>query len=168
MQTWLTVFVAIAAAAILLQTAILIAFYLLFRQMNSGVRQLSAGFESRVSPLLNRVRLLLEESQSDLHDIVHDTAEVARTVRVNSRRFDRLLEEAADRLRLQIVHADRLITGALDTVEDSVKELQDSLVEPVRTVTAFARGVRAGVDFFRGRSRVPERRREAEDEGLFV
>ena len=168
MQTWVAVFVVIAAVALVLQTVILFAFYLLFQRLSVELTQVSNSVESRLSPLLNRIRILLEESQSDLHDIVHDTAEVARTVRANSRRFDRLLEEAADRLRVQLVHADRLVTGALDTVEDSVKELKDSLVEPVRTVTAFVRGVKAGVNFFRGRTHVQERRREAEDEGLFV
>ncbi len=168
MQTWLAVFVAITAAAFLLQTAILFGLYLVFRRMSGEITRLSTSVESRVFPILNRVQGLLEKSESDLHDIVHDTAEVARTVRANTRRVDRLLEEAADRLRLQVVHADRLVSGALDTVEDSIKELQDSLIEPVRTVTAFVRGVRAGVNFLRGRSHVPERRREAEDEGLFV
>ncbi|HVB97855.1 MAG TPA: hypothetical protein VNJ12_00785 [Candidatus Dormibacteraeota bacterium] len=168
MQIWVQIFVVIAAVALVLQTAILVALYLIFNRISVDITRISTSVESQLTPLLNRVRLLIEESQSDLHDIVHDTAEVARTVRANSRRFDRLLEEAADRLRGQIVHADRLVTGAMDTVEDSVKELQNSLVEPVRTVTAFVRGVKAGVNFFRGRSHVPERRREAEDEGLFV
>lgn len=168
MQTWVAVFVVVTAVAFLLQTAILFGFYLLFRRTSAEITRLSGNFESRVFPLLNRVRSLLEESESDLHDMVHNVAEVTRTVHANSRRFDRLLEEAADRLRLQLVHADRLMSGALDTVEDSVQELQDALIEPVRTVTAFIRGVRAGVNFFRGRSHVAERRREAEDEGLFV
>ncbi|HVB32966.1 MAG TPA: hypothetical protein VNJ52_01130 [Patescibacteria group bacterium] len=168
MQTWVAVFVVIAAIAVTLQTVVLFAVYLLFWRMSASLIKLSTSVESRLSPLLHRIRLQIEESHDDLHDIVHETAEVARTVRVNSRRVDRLLEETADRLRIQIVHADRLLTETLDAVEDTASELRKSLVEPVRTATAFVRGVRAGVEFLRGRSRIPERRREAEDEGLFV
>lgn len=168
MQTWVAAFVVIAAIAVLLQAVVLVAFYFLFRRMAVTLGQVSTNVETRLTPLLNRIRVLVEESHDDLHDIVHDSAEITRTIRVNSRRFDRLLEEATDRLRLQIVHADRLLTGALEAVEDTGNELRKSVIEPVRTIAAFVRGVRAGVDFFRGRSRIAERRREAEDEGLFV
>jgi hypothetical protein len=91
-----------------------------------------------------------------------------RMVKSNGQRFDRVLEEAADRLRLQVIQADRLLTGALETIEDTGEELKRSLVEPMRTATALIKGVRAGVEFFRGRNRVPQRRRDAQDEGLFI
>ena len=168
MQTWVAVFVVIAAVAVFLQTVVLFAFYLLFRKMSQTITQVSTSLDTHLVPLLNRVRLLIDDSQADLHDIVHDTAEVARTVRANTRRFDRVLEEAADRLRQQVIHADRLLTGAFETIEDTSEELRRSIVEPLRTLAALVKGVQAGVDFFRGRSRIPERRREAEDEGLFV
>jgi hypothetical protein len=168
METWAAVFIVIAAIAIVLQTVLLFAFYFLFRQMGIALNQAVTSVDTKLSPVLSRVQLLLDESHEDLQDIVHETAEVARAVRVNSRRFDRLLEEAADRLRAQIIHVDRLLTGAIEAVEETGDELRKSLVEPVRTATAFVKGVRAGVDFFRGRSRIAERRREAEDEGLFV
>lgn len=173
MQIWAAIFILIAAIAIVFQTILLFAYFFFFRRMVLGISQKLESVESKLSPVLNRVQFLIEESHQDLQDIVRDTAEVARTARANSRRFDHLLEEATDRLRLQIIHADRMLTGALETVEDTGNELRKSLVEPVRTATAFVKGVRAGVDFFRGRSRITERRREAErreaeDEGLFV
>lgn len=168
MQTWVAVFVVIGAVAVVLQTAIFFAFYLLSRRIAASLIQISTGVEERLLPLLNRIHSLVQESSVDIHDIVHETAEVTRTVRTNSLRLDRLLEEASDRLRLQIIRADRMLTGALETIEETGDELRKSLVEPVRTATALVRGVKAGVEFFRGRSRIPERRREAEDEGLFV
>lgn len=168
MQTWVAVFVVVAAVAVLLQTVVLLAFYFLLRKMSQTFAQASTSLDTHLFPLLHRVRLLMDDSQTDIHDIVHETAEVARTVRANSRRFDRVLEEGADRLRLQIIHADRLLTGAFEAIEDTTDELRKSVVEPIRTVTAFVKGIQAGLDFFRGRSRMPERRREAEDEGLFV
>jgi methyl-accepting chemotaxis protein len=168
MQTWVGVFIVIAAIAVVVQTVVVIALFFLFRQMSLAILKVSTTVETRLSPVLERLRIMLEESRDDVRDIVRDTAEVARTVRENSRRFDRLVEDATDRLRSQMVHADRLITGALETIEDAAGELRRSFLEPVRTATAFVRGVKAGVGFFRGRSRTAERRREAEDEGLFV
>ena len=165
MQTWLAAFLVIAAIAVALQAILLFAIYLVIRETSDRI---SKVLDSQILPLTQRLRMFIEESHEDLHDIVHETAELARLMRANGRRFDRLLEEGAERLRLQIIHADRLVTGALEVIEDAANELRKSCVEPLRTATAFVRGVRAGVDFFRGRQRIPERRREAEDEGLFV
>lgn len=168
MQTWAAVFIVIAAIAILIQSIVVIVFVVTFRQLSMEVLKVTRTVDTHLGPVLDRVRILIDESRDDVRGIVRDTAEMAHTLRESSRRFDRLVEEATDRLRVQTVHADRLITGALETLEDAANELKTSLVEPVRTATAFVRGVKAGVEFFRGRFRIPQRRREAEDEGLFV
>lgn len=168
MQIWVGIFVGVAAVAILLQTLLLLAFYLQFRRLSSALNQVSSTIDNRLSPLMNRVERVLEDSQRELHEIVADSAEIVRVVKTNGQRFDRVLEEGAERLRKQIIHADRLLTGALDAVEDTGQELRNSLIEPLRTVVAFSRGVEAAISFLRGRSRTPERRRGAQDEGLFI
>ena len=168
MQTWVAIFVVVAAVAIVLQTLLLLAFYLQFRRLSTALSTVSTTLETRLSPLLNRLERMLEESQRELHDIIGDTAEIVRVVKSNGQRFDRVLEEGAERLRRQIIHADGLVTGALDAVEDTGQELRKSVLEPVRSAVAFIRGVQAAVAFLRGRSRTPERRRKAQDEGLFV
>jgi hypothetical protein len=168
MQTWLTVFVVVAAVAIVIQMLLLFAFYLQFRRLGSVLTRISGTLELRLSPLLERVENMLQETEGQMHNIIDDTAEVVRIVKSNGQRFDRVLEDGADRLRLQIIRADRMVTGALEAVEDTGAELRQSVLEPVRTVVAFIRGVEAGVNFLRGRSRTPERRRGAQDEGLFI
>lgn len=168
MQTWVAVFIVIAAVAIMLQTLLLFAFYFEFRRLRKVLGQVTASVETKVAPVLTRVERLLEDSHVQLRDIVDDTAEIVHVVKTNGLRFDRVLEDAADRLHHQLVHADRLVTGALDAVEDTGAELQRSVLGPVRTTIAFVRGVRAGIAFFRGRNRMPERRRETQDEGLFI
>ena len=168
MQMWEAVFVVIAAVAIVLQAVILLALYVELRRLGAVLTQVATTVESRLSPVLSRVERLLEESHGQMRDIVNDTAEIVRMVKSNGQRFDRVLEEAADRLRLQVIRADQLVTGALETVEDTGAELRKSLLGSVRTTMAVVRGVRAGIEFFRGRNRMPERRRETEDEGLFI
>lgn len=168
MQTWVVVFIVVAALAIVLQTFLLIAFYLHFIRVSSTLTQIAANVESRLSPVLSRVDRMMEDSHRQMSDIVSDTADIVRTVKTNSQRFDRVLEEATDRLRLQIIQADRLITGAMESIEEFGGEMRKSIIEPARTATAFVKGVRAGVEFFRGRRQMPERRRETQDEGLFI
>jgi hypothetical protein len=168
MQTLLVVFVVVAAVAIVLEMLLLFAFYLQFRRLSGVLTQVSTMLERQLSPVLVRVERMLDESQGQMREILNDTSEIMRLVKTNTVRVDRVLDDATDRLRLQIIHADRMITGALEAVEETGSELRSSVIEPLHTTIAFVRGVRAGIDFFRGRKRMPERRREAQDEGLFI
>lgn len=168
MQTWLTVFIVVAAVAIVVQLVLLAVFFSMFLRLAATLTRIASNIETKVSPILERADRLLTESEGQLRDIVKDTREIVGMAKSTGQRFDRLLDEAADKLRQQLIHADRMLTGALEAIEDTGAELRRSVVEPVRTATAFVRGVRAGVDFFRGRSRVPSRQRDSQDEGLFI
>lgn len=168
MQTWLVVFVVVAAVAIVLEMLLLFAFYLQFRRLSAVLSQVSGMFDRQLSPVLVRVEHMLEDTQGQMREIVGDTAEIMRLVKTNTQRVDRVLDDATERLRVQIIHADKMITGALEAVEETGTELRSSVIEPLHTTIAFVRGVRAGIDFFRGRKRMPQRRREAQDEGLFI
>jgi len=168
MQTWLTVFVVVASVAIVVQVVLLAIFFIMFLRLGGALTRIASTVEAKLLPILTRADRLLTDSESQLRDIVSDSHEIVRLAKSNGQRFDRLLEEAADRLRQQVIHADRMVTGALEAIEDTGNELRKSVIGPVRTATAFVHGVRAGVEFFRGRGRVPERRRDTQDEGLFI
>ncbi len=168
MQTWEAVFIVIAGLAIVLQAAVLIALYVQLRRLSEAIGRVATIFETRLTPVLGRMERLLDETEGQMRDIINDTAEILRVIKANGQRFDRVLEEAADSLRRQITRADRLVTGVLEAAEDTRAELRQTVLGPVRTAVAFVRGVRAGVDFLRGRRRMPERSRETQDEGLFI
>jgi hypothetical protein len=168
MDTWLKVFIMVASLAIVVQVALLAVFYTMFLRLGATLTRIATNIETKVTPILDRADRVLAESEDQLRLIVNDTRDIVAMAKSTGQRFDRLLDEAADKLRQQLIHADRMLTGALEAVEDTGAELRRSVIEPVRTATAFVRGVRAGVDFFRGRSRVPPRRRDTQDEGLFI
>lgn len=168
MQPWVEFFIVVAAVAIVFQTLLLFAFYLQFMRMSAALTKAAADIDARLSPILNRVERMMDESHRQMTDIINDTAEIVRTVKTTGQRFDRVLDEAADRLRLQIIQADKLLTGAMEAIEDAGSQLRNSIIEPVRTAAAVVKGVRAGVEFFRGRRRMPTRAREAQDEELFI
>ena len=168
MQTWLTVFIVVAAVAIVVQLVLLAVFFTMFLRLAATLTRIASNIETKVSPILSRADRILAETEGPLRDIVKDARDTVAMAKSTGQRFDRLLDEAAERLRQQIIHADRMLSGALEAIEDTGAELRRSVVEPVRTATAFVRGIRAGVDFFRGRGRVPPRRRDSQDEGLFI
>jgi predicted PurR-regulated permease PerM len=150
MQTLVTVLVAIVAVAFVVQALVMVAIYYQFRRTSAILTQTVTKVEAQLSPLLSRVDRLLEDSQGHLSEIVGDTAEIVRLVKLNGKKFDRLVDEATDRLGAQIVHAVRLVTGALETLEDGSAQLRKSILEPVRHAAALIQGVKAGVGFFCG------------------
>jgi hypothetical protein len=168
MQNWLPYFVIVTALAVVLQMAILAAMYLQFRQMNERMTRIATDLQARMHPILTRLQLLLEETQPKIASIVADAAEVAHLARGQAQKVDRIFTEAVDRLRLQLIHADQILTGALESVEEAGSKLRRTLWRPMHEASAFVKGVKIGLDFFRARRREPERAGEQQDEELFI
>jgi hypothetical protein len=168
MQSWVAWFVVIATVAIVLQVVVLFLLYIELRRAGTKIARVAEDFEARISPTLTRLGRLLEDSQGRLTSIVNDSAEIVALAREQAQRFDRVLSEASDRLRLQIIHADHILTGALETIEDTGGRLRKAVVGPMENAAALIEGIKTGIDFFRGQRRAPERAQETRDEELFI
>ena len=84
--------------------------------------------------------------------------------------MDRIFTEAADRLRGQLNHADRILTGTMEAVEDAGSQFNRNFLRPMQKVTAVVQGIKVGLDFFRSkRSGAPAAEPvAAEPEDLFI
>jgi hypothetical protein len=168
MESWLPFFVIVASLAMTVQMVILILMYLQFRQMNERMTRIASDFQSKVEPILTRVNSLLEDSHGRITSMVADTAEIVHLARGQAQKVDRVFTEAVDRLRLQIIRADQLLTGAMEQLEEAGVQFRKTVLEPVQKASAFIKGVQAGLEVFRGHRRSPERAREHQDEELFI
>lgn len=168
MDLWLKIFVVVAAAAIVVQMGILVAMYMQFRQMNERMTRIATDLHAKAEPVLIRLRLLLDDTQPRITSIVSDAAEITHLARSQAVKVDRVFTEAVDRLRLQIIRADQILTGAMEALEDAGAELRRSVWAPVQKATALLRGIQAGLEIFRSARRSPERAREHQEEGLFI
>jgi hypothetical protein len=169
METWVAVFVCVAAAAILLQAGILVAMYLQMRRTTERMERFTSDLESRLTPILTRVQILLEDTQPKISEMVADAAHVVYLARAQAQKVDRVFTEASDRLRGQLVRADRIVTGALEAVEDAGSKFSHNVWRPVRQVSALMQGIKVGIDLLRSRRgrRRPEEPLEQEEE-LFI
>src|SRR5271170_6826012 len=170
MESWMPFFVIVAAVAIVLQTAILAAMFFQVRRQGRRFEQIAEEFRSRALPILGRVQMLVEDAQPKISGMLSDATEITRVARTQVQRVDRVMVEAVDRLRLQLVHADQILTGALETIEDTGAKLRTTLWGPVQSVSALVRGIQVGLEFFRGMRmrRPPESPAEQPDESLFI
>lgn len=169
MPGWMEAFVIVATLAIVAQMGILVVMYLQFRETTRQLHQITSDLQRKIDPILVRVNRILENSEEKLSSIVTDAAEMTRTARLQAQKVDRVVTEALDRMRAQIVRADTILTGALETIEDAGIKFRRSFLGPLQNASAVLKGIRTGIDFLRGQRTGKSREvRQEQDEELFI
>ena len=171
MPSWMPFFVVVTALAIVVQAVVLIALFIQLRRTAAQVEKTVADFNAKVTPLVSRVQFLVEDLAPRVSGIVADSSEIVRLARGEAQKVDRVLSEALERLRMQLIHVDHILTGAMEAVEEAGSQLRQSVWGPVMKATAMVRGVQAGIDFFRNsrqRREPVEASVEQQDEGMFI
>jgi hypothetical protein len=57
--------------------------------------------------------------------------------------------EAVERLRIQVIRADQILTGALEVVEDTGMKFRSTLWGPIKQASAVMKGIKVGLDLLR-------------------
>lgn len=176
MQVWLEVFIMVASVALIVQVVILTALLFQMRRTTENVNKLVTEMQSRMGPILTRVQIMLDDTQPKIASMVNDASHLVYLARGQAQKVDRVFTEAADRLRGQIMHADRIMTGTLEALEDAGMRFKTNVWGPVQKASALMQGIKVGLDIFRSR-RGSDRRdsgrrgdepRESQEEELFI
>src|SRR2546422_7664784 len=171
MQFWLEVFSIIAAIALVVQVVVLTLLFFQLRRTSENTNRLVTDLQSRVGPILTRVQILLDDTQPKISNMVNDASHIVYLARGQAQKIDRVFTDAADRLRGQLLHADRILTGTLEAVEDAGSKFSHSFLRAVQKASALGQGIKGGVDLLRSRrKRRPggEEPREQQEEELFI
>jgi len=169
MDIWLKLFVVVALAVLIYQSIMLALLYRQLARTSERMTRIATDLHEKSDPILTRTRMILDEMHPRLSAIAADAQEISLVARSQVHKVDRLFSEALDRLRLQIIRADQLLTGALEHVEEASDQLRRTVIGPVQQAAAIIQGVKAGIEVFRGQRRSPERAsREQQDEELFI
>jgi uncharacterized protein YoxC len=170
MQFWLELSVIVTCVALIIQVIALTALFFQLRRVMEKVSQLTSDLQTRVGPILTRVQLLLDDVQPKISNLVSDASHVVYLARGQAQKVDRVFTDAADRLRGQLMHLDRILTGTLETIENTGAQIRNSVWRPVQKASALITGIKVGLDFLRSRraqSPVSDERLEQEEE-LFI
>ena len=173
MQVWLEIFSIVAAIALVVQVVILTALLFQMRRTTDNLNRVMSELQSRVGPILTRAQILLDDTQPKISSMVSDASHIVYLARGQAQKVDRVFTEAADRLRGQLLHADRILTGALEAVEDAGSQIKHSFWRPVQKASALVQGIKVGLDLLRSRRRSSSRSRrdeprESQEEELFI
>jgi hypothetical protein len=167
MSGWLEAFIVIATIAIVIQMAILLAMFLQIRVAIREFTRIAGHLQARVDPILLRTNRILEDSEDRIRSIMGDAAEITRTARSQAQKVDRVFTDAVERLRIQVVRADHILTGTLEVIENAGSTIRGTVWGPIQQATAVLRGIKAGLEFFRTGKR-PQPDTTPQDEELFI
>jgi uncharacterized protein YoxC len=170
MQFWMEFFSIVAAIALVVQVAILIGLFFELKRTTESINRMVNDLHNRVGPILTRTQILLEDTQPKISNLVEDASQVVYLARAQAQKMDRLFSEASDRLRGQLVRADRIVTGTLEAVEDAGTQVRRSFLGPVQKASAVVQGIKVGLDFLRSRRshREPLHETMEQEDELFI
>lgn len=158
----LTLFVAVTSIAVVLQMLILLAMYLAVRKLGARVEVLANKVEdttgvvqARLLPLIDNAKTMQQEVKNFLEtarpkvDVVLDNlAHVSKTARGSVERIDATVNDAVDRVRLQVIRGDEMLTRTMDRVEETSEKVQHTVMLPVRQVSGIVQAIGVGVGAF--------------------
>src|SRR5579863_4439291 len=171
MPGWVEFFISIAAVAIVVQMAILVAMFVQLKMSMKEFTRIANDLQGRVDPILLRVNRILEDSEERISSVMGDTAEITRIARGQAQKVDRVVTEALERLRIQVIRADQILTGALEVVDEAGSKFRNTLWGPIRQASAVMKGIKVGLDMLRRQqNNKPERDADSvsQDEELFI
>lgn len=169
MSGWIEIFIIIAAVAIVIQMAILLAMFVSMRSAIENFTRVANDLQARIDPILLRTNRILEDSEDRISSVMGDAAEITRLARSQAQKVDRVFTDAVERLRVQVIRADQIITGVIEVVEDAGSRVRKTVWGPIHQVSAVLKGLRVGLDLIRGQQRRrPEPDGATQDEELFI
>jgi len=168
MSGWLEAFIVVATIAIVIQMAILLAMFLQVRTAIGAFTRIAEQLQARMDPILLRTNRILEDSEERIASIMGDGAEIARLARGQAQKVDRVFTDMVERLRIQVVRADHILTGALEVIEETGSTFRSKVWKPVHQASAVLKGIKAGLEFIRSGRRSETSDAATQDEELFI
>jgi len=152
MDDKLTLFIGITAAAVILQMVILLVIGIVVLKLSARLKLVTGEVESRVFPLLEEAKVMqhdvkafIETASPKIDLILDNAAHVTTTARTDIERVEATLNDIVDRVRLQVIRADEMVTRTMDRVEETSERVQHSVMAPVRRVSGIMQAISIGV-----------------------
>ncbi len=144
----LTIFIAVTAAAVVVQAGILVAMYLAVKQTGARVETLADEVRTKVLPTAETAHSMLVELRPKIETIATNAADSSTALRAQLQRIDATVSDVIDRTRLQVIRADEILGRTLDKVEATTDMVHKTVVSPLRQASGLMQGISAGLEYF--------------------
>jgi hypothetical protein len=152
-DTYLTVFIAVTAGAVLLQAMILVALYVSVRKSTAKMDALANELKEKAIPTMETVQSFIVEVRPKIETISTNVSDSTTLIKTQLERLDATLTDVLDRTRLQVIRADELLSRTMDKVEETSEIVHKTVVSPLRQVSGVMNAIYTGIDVFLGSKR---------------
>ena len=159
----IAVFVAVSAAALIFQAAMLYGTYKASRELRDRIVPLTV----KVEALVETSRSVVTEARVQIAEITTKTSEILDVAKQQMETIGEVLEEASVRSRRQMEHVEIVVDDAITRAQDTVALVHTGILAPIRGINGVAAGVRAALQFvMRGTRPSPDQ--VTVDEEMFI
>jgi hypothetical protein len=159
----IAVFVAVSAAALIFQAAMLYGTYKASRELRDKIVPLTV----KVEALVETSRSAVAEARVQIADITGRTSQILDVAKRQMETVEELLDDASKRTRRQMEHAEILVDDALERAQETVELVHKGILTPIRGINGVAAGVRAALHFLMRGTR-PSPDQVTVDEEMFI
>lgn len=149
----LIAFIAVTAAAVVLQAFLLLGMFLTLRKTGAQVESLATEVRTKALPAIDTVQKTLLEVRPKIESVAENISHSTSVVRSQIERLDAALSDVLNRTRLQVIRADEIVTRTMDKVEHTTETVHRTVVSPFRQISGVMQGVSAGFEHLRRKSR---------------
>ena len=159
----MTVFVAIAAIALLVQMAVMIGLY---KATRSAEQRISAMLP-QVEQLIQISHKTIEQGRQQMLEVTSKTTEILNLAHTQVARVDDVMADATQRARVQLERAELIIEDTLSRAQQTIGLVHSGIMRPLREIQGITAGVRAALAFL-SRGTRDEIARITHDEEMFI
>ena len=149
----LTVFVIVAACALVLQSCVLLAFAIGAGAAMKKIFALLNDLKGHLNPVLISSREILQDSAPKVKKITANLEQISDTVTHQTVHLNAVVDDVLRRSQVHISQADAIVGQTLDTVEQTRASVTHIVMQPLKFATALANGLATGVQTLFDRKR---------------
>src|SRR3954469_5465107 len=161
--TILTVFVGLAALAMLIQAGTLLGLFIVAKRIQEKVSVLTGP----ITGIIDTSKKTLQTVEGHIDRIGTSSNSILDTTKQQLVKVDELLTDASTRAKVQMERAEMVLDDTMGRVQHTVSFVQSGVVRPVREVQGIVTGIRTAITHL-GRGGRPTVDHATADEEMFI
>jgi hypothetical protein len=161
--TLLTIFVIVAAVALVIQAGMLIGLFVVARGLQKKITAILPDIQN----VIGIATRTIESVEKHVQKIGTTSSAILDTTREQLMKVDELLSDATTRAKVQMERAEMVLDDAMTRTQQTISILQRSVVRPVHEVYGVFAGIRTALSYL-GRSGRPTVDHATSDEEMFI
>jgi len=169
-HTLLTIFVGLAALAMLIQAGTLLGLLIVARKIQQKVSVLTGpitGVIESSKGVIETSKRTLQMVEGHIDRIGSSSTAILDNTKVQLAKVDELLTDASTRAKVQMERAEMVLDDTMGRVQHTVSFVQSGVIRPVREVQGIVTGIRTALTRL-GRGGRPTVDHATADEEMFI